>query len=369
MAQWKKVIVSGSRAHLVDATASISLTTANAIGFLGTASNALSSSYAVTASYALNVSSPTFAISGSTGNAPFSAAGDTLLLTGSNGLVVTVTDNSNITTASFGFPTNAQIDLSTGGVTGSFTGSFVGNITSATSASSVLVVTDNTSATRYLTFVDSDNVAPGAYEALSTDAGITYNPGTDTLTISGDLAVNGPTSADITTTTTTTATVFNTNATTVNIGGAATAVSIGAGTGNTTVNNSLVVTGDLTVNGTTTTINTNNLLVEDRFILLASGSTAATDGGIIVQSNVAGTGFAFAYDDTTNRWYYQNALAGSATTLGAIVYTTTAASVMVQRDVNANRPNDATGPLYGGTNGWGNMWIDSNVDNDIWIYV
>ena len=79
----------------------------------------------------------------------------------------------------------------------------------------------------------------------------------NTVTLPGDLAVNG---ADITTTATGTATVFNANATTLNIGGAATAVSIGAVTGTTTVNNDLAVNGgDITTSatGTATVFNTN----------------------------------------------------------------------------------------------------------------
>jgi hypothetical protein len=104
------------------------------------------------------------------------------------------------------------------------------------------------------------------------------------LTLSGDLAVNG---ADITTTSTGTATVFNTNATTVNIGGAATTVGIGAATGTTTVNNALVVTGDLTVNGTTTTVNTTTVSVDDKNIELGSVAsptdTTADGGGITLK--------------------------------------------------------------------------------------
>jgi hypothetical protein len=58
-----------------------------------------------------------------------------------------------------------------------------------------------------------------------------------TTSLTGDLAVNG---GDITTSATT-ATVFNTTATTVNVFGAGTAISIGASTGTTTINNALVV--------------------------------------------------------------------------------------------------------------------------------
>ena len=58
---------------------------------------------------------------------------------------------------------------------------------------------------------------------LNGDSGLTYNKTTDSLTITGDLAVNG---GDITTSTTT-ATVFNTTATTVSIGGVATTFNLG----------------------------------------------------------------------------------------------------------------------------------------------
>lgn len=82
----------------------------------------------------------------------------------------------------------------------------------------------------------------------NTTIGGTLSAGATTL--SGDLAVNAATNADITTTTST-ATVFNTNATTLNIGGAATAVGIGAATGTTTINNATTaIAGAATVGGT-----------------------------------------------------------------------------------------------------------------------
>lgn len=59
--------------------------------------------------------------------------------------------------------------------------------------------------------------------AFGGDAGLTYNSTTDTLTIGGDLDVNG---GDITTTAAT-ATLFNATATTLSIGGAATQLNIG----------------------------------------------------------------------------------------------------------------------------------------------
>jgi hypothetical protein len=68
---------------------------------------------------------------------------------------------------------------------------------------------------------------------------------------------------------------------------AGTAVTIGATTGTTTVRNGLVVTGDLTVNGTTTTVNSTTITVDD--INIELGSTAsptdvtAAGGGITLK--------------------------------------------------------------------------------------
>ena len=76
-----------------------------------------------------------------------------------------------------------------------------------------------------------------------------------------------------------------------------------------TIGNNLTVTGDLFVNGTTTQVNTTDLYVEDKFIILASGSASAGDAGIIIDrgSDAAGN-IAFGFDSATDRWGYQNGL-------------------------------------------------------------
>ena len=63
-----------------------------------------------------------------------------------------------------------------------------------------------------------------------------------------------------------------------------------------------VVSGNLTVAGTASFQNTQNLDVADRFIRMASGSTAVGDGGIVVQQDGPANGEAFAYDAATTRW-------------------------------------------------------------------
>jgi len=125
-----------------------------------------------------------------------------------------------------------------------------------------------------------------------------------------------------------------------------------------TIGNDLIVTGDLTVNGDLTTVATTNLLVEDKFTTFASGSTSATDGGIIVQG-AANAGYALGYDTATTRWVFDNNLALTATDITADAYVGT-----VEISTAAATGN----PTYGGaTKGHGTIHVDTNT-GDIFIY-
>lgn len=182
-----------------------------------------------------------------------------------------------------------------------------------------------------------------------------------TLT-NGNIAVNNGTSTAITTTGTTAA-VFNTNATTVNAFGAATTLNLGAGSGTTTVGNNLVVTGDLYVNGTTTQVNTTELLVEDKFILLASGSATAGDGGIIVDRGSDGDGsIAFGYDSGTDRWGFANGFTDTtnALTIGTNGNSAFAGVVFTEAAHTATKPTSGEFVVAGA--------IYTNTDGTIWMY-
>ena len=121
------------------------------------------------------------------------------------------------------------------------------------------------------------------------------------------------------------------------------------------LNGSQIIAGDLTVNGTTTTINTQNLNVADKFILLSSGSTSANDGGIIIQSAVGGTGFAFLYDQGQARWAYTGSLSATASTASPDAF---AAMVI---DLNVAESTDKA--VYQKN---GNIKVE--VGGDIYIY-
>ena len=125
------------------------------------------------------------------------------------------------------------------------------------------------------------------------------------------------------------------------------------------VSSDLTVGGNLDVNGTVTTIDTANSYIADKFMIIASGSTSATDGGFIVQ-NDTNTGYALGYDTGTSRWSLQNNLSHNATDLVPDAYVG-----VVQYDTTAGDSYNA--PLYGGTSGHGTIYVDTN-ENEIWIY-
>jgi len=126
-------------------------------------------------------------------------------------------------------------------------------------------------------------------------------------------------------------------------------------TGALTVSTNATITGNLTVNGSTTAISSSNLLIADRFALFNSGSGATGDGGFLVGSGSAGSGSAFLFDDSTDRFGVQidTQLAQDATTSTPEAY----ASMYV---LNANT-GSATYTKKG------NIKVDDS-NGDIFIY-
>ena len=187
-----------------------------------------------------------------------------------------------------GITAAGEIDTSTGGLTldsasgqtiiddnlsvagvATVTGAFVanGNVTLGDAAGDTITVNGTTTFTQPLvgtigtatraTLVDTTTAPNGTFypglfvnntgtasTAVYVDAGISYVSNTDTLTLTGDIAVNG---GDVTTSATT-FNLINGTATNVNFGGAATALNMGATTGIATINNPTLVGTQATQN-------------------------------------------------------------------------------------------------------------------------
>ena len=184
----------------------------------------------------------------------------------------------------------------------------------------------------------------------------------DSIVLNGDLAVNG---GDITTTAASFNIANSTNSTT--------AIAIGGNATTTTMQN-LTLNGNLQVNGTTTTTTSTNLTVADRFVLFGSGSNSNIDGGIVVQNSFSlgpgnkptGSGYALFLDGAnltaggSPRWSVTASLSEIADEATPDEYIVTAKKASVA-------PTSA--PTYGsGSLGYGNIYVNSS-DESIWIYV
>ena len=85
-------------------------------------------------------------------------------------------------------------------------------------------------------------------------------------------------------------------------------------TGTAEVTSDLTVGGDLRVNGDLTYLNVANLAVEDKFILLNSGSADPDEAGIVVDEG-SGKGHGFVFDAGTTRWGFTGSLDSTATSV------------------------------------------------------
>jgi phage-related protein len=119
---------------------------------------------------------------------------------------------------------------------------------------------------------DTVSVTIDVGQAVGTGDSVNFNEGN----FDGDVTIN----SDDLITTESTFNLINTNATTVNFAGDANTVNVGSSTSTVNLNNDLsvggnaTIAGDLTVNGTMTTIDTVNLQVEDSLIKLAEGNSS-----------------------------------------------------------------------------------------------
>lgn len=294
MAQWKKVIVSGSAISQLN----------NDLGYLESAGSGI--------------------VSASTFTAP--AQG-----------VITASINGEETKLNLGLTTTSDVEFAT--ITGSLKGNVVGDLTGTAS------------------FIDSDNVKFTSDNVSLTSVSTSFDArialletGTYDLQIVGDndtlLTIENNETASFVggegiVTTGASKTITIAMADNYSIAGSG---SIGT---NLSVGGNATITGDLTVNGTTTTINTANLNIEDKFILLSSGSTSGNDAGIVV----AGQGAAFGWDESENRWAFD--FEGATASQTSITSDAFVAAVKIgATDANYEKA--------------GNIRVDSG---DIYIYV
>lgn len=352
MATWKKVIVSGSAGEFTSVTSSVltndNLVIAGAGGALensgltltGTTLNIGANSIQSTGTDSVLTGSFAGTFSGSVvvdlenltqgaGIVPFTYDGNsaqTVAVSGAAQLssnAVTkwdstdgkfvdssLTDNGTTITGT----TSLQLSGASSSLTGSFTGSFIGNGAGLT------------------------NIPNGALDnsTVTIAAGTNGTGGPDAVALGETLTINGTNNEiDI---------VVGINAVTIGL------------PADVTITQDLTVNRNLTVLGTASFQNTTNLDVADRFILLASGSNTAGDGGIVIQQGTQGIGEAFAFSDAQVRWGVTGSFDGSTSAI-------TPDAFMAAVVVGAGTDPSAAPARYAAA---GNIFV--GTDENIYIY-
>ena len=360
MADWKKVIVSGSNAELAQLSLSDlsvqgseeTVLVISPAGVVGTRENASSSgSSGTSGSDGSSGSSGTSGSSGSSGTSGADGAGGS---SGSSG-----TSGSDGSSGSSGTSGTSGAD-GAGGSSGS-------SGTSGTSGADGAGGSSGSSGT------SGESGSSGSSGTSGTSGSDGSSGSSGTSGSSGSSGTSGSSGSDGSSGSSGTSGVINVNNSGNNrvltdIDGSSaeaesnlTFISNGGSTvgGLLTVTGDVVISHDLTVQGTASFQNSENLLIKDRFILLASGSTSAGDGGIVIQQTDQDYGDAFAYDGLSSlRWGVTSSFhaSGSGFTPDAFMST-----VVIGADAN-----DTTSTVVSRYTAKGNIFVSSS--QDIYIY-
>lgn len=159
-----------------------------------------------------------------------------------------------------------------------------------------------------LTAIDATS---GATSFFATSTSPVVFAGATSLTIGYSGSANSTTNINTASTTTG-------NTKTINIGtgggsGSTTNINLGSSNGGTvTINKDLVVSGNVTINGTTTTINSTTLDVDDLNITVAKGAanSAAADGAGLTVDGASAT---LLYTHATTSWNFNKPIIGTTT--------------------------------------------------------
>ena len=286
MATWKKIIVSGSNAHLAQITSSV-LTDGNLI--MAGAGGALKNSGFTFSGGSFNIGSNSIISTGTgsvlTGSFSGSFVGTTDLpdLTQGAGIVPFIYDGAVTATVAVSGAAALNSDAVTKWNGAAFVNSSLTDNGTVVSGASSLQLTGASSALTG-SFTGSFIGDGSGLTGLVTNLDISASNGTaisvDLLT--QDLTITG------------TANEIETSA-------AGTTLTIGL-PNDVTITQDLTVNRNLTVLGTASFQHTTDLDIADRFIRLASGSNAAGDGGIAVQQTNALNAEVFGFDSGATRW-------------------------------------------------------------------
>jgi hypothetical protein len=287
MATWKKIIVSGSNAHLAQITSSV-LTDGNLI--MAGVGGALKDSGFIFSGSSFNIGSNSIISTG---------IGSVLTGSFSGSFTGTVTGLQNLTQGSGITPFTYN---GTGATTVAVSGAAALNSDAVTKWNGAAFV--NSSLTDNGTVVSgvSSLQLSGANSALTGSfTGSFKGDGSGLTGLATTLDVSGSNGTGISVNILTQDLTIGGTANEIETSAAGTTLTIGL-PNDVTITQDLTVNRNLTVLGTASFQHTTDLDIADRFIRLASGSNAAGDGGIAVQQTNALNAEVFGFDSGATRW-------------------------------------------------------------------
>ena len=284
--------------------------------------------------------STSFTLSADSGTNDTFNSGETLTFAGANGINTVVTDN-NIQITAGGSLVSGSAQIASD-ISGSFTS------VSASIAADIAGLDGDFATDAEL------NTVSASVKTFATDADTTLS-----ASIATDVATNLASINTLNGKTLVSGSALSSGAqgtVTLTTNGVATNVDTGLQTGDSPTFASLTLTGDLNVTGDTIQAQVTNLNVEDRFILLNSGSTTG-DSGIIFggSDGNANTGSGIFWDSPANVFGFSQGIDASDTTA-------THTSKLGNIQTAAGTPSGA--PTFQGT---GTVHVNTS-DEGIWIY-
>jgi hypothetical protein len=382
MANWKKVIVSGSNAELLTVTASFFKGDGSALtGVVAASANALTAGSGLSAAGTYDGSAArTFTVNSGSLLPYFSSSifgtvtGDiTINSAGVSAIGATKVTNAMLAGSIANDKlTNSTITIGTTSTALGATSTTIAGLVSVTSTGFTGSLTGNASTVTTNANLTGDVTSTGNATTLATVASAGTTGGSTAIpviTINAKGLTTGITTAAVVapagtlTGGTLASNVLASSLTSVGTLAGLTATGTAA-LATLTVSGDATVTGNLSVAGTASFTNTDNLNIKDKFILINSGSAALADSGWVTQYNAAGSGSAFyleaASAGTFGRFAVAYDVIGTSTSLTPDEFVVTA-RVSASADIPTN-------PTWGGSsNGSGNMFINS-LTGDVYIY-
>ena len=127
----------------------------------------------------------------------------------------------------------------------------------------------------------------------------------------------------------------------------------------------VTINGNLIVEGNTTTVSTTNLTIEDKFISLGSGSISDASAGIVVERSAGGNGTGLFWDNSTKMWSIDKATANANSNSATVDLKI--ATIQHNTTVPSNPDYGAAGSSYAAAKG--SLFIDTNDDFGVYIWV